>query len=53
MVLVKDGRIRPLAVVIPLVLSLAGFVLAMLALFAGTGSQQQALEDYHLIAVSY
>lgn len=49
--LVRDGRVRPLAVVIPLILSIAGFILAMIALFAGTGSQQQALEDYHLIAV--
>ncbi|KAI1143194.1 hypothetical protein F5Y05DRAFT_146361 [Hypoxylon sp. FL0543] len=52
MVIVRDGRITPFAVVIPLILSIAGFVLAMLALFAGTGSQQQALEDYHLIAIN-
>ncbi|OTA84423.1 hypothetical protein M434DRAFT_83346 [Hypoxylon sp. CO27-5] len=39
-------------VIIPLILSIAGFVLAMLALFAGTGSQQQALEEYHLIAIN-
>ncbi|KAI6090199.1 hypothetical protein F4821DRAFT_38445 [Hypoxylon rubiginosum] len=50
--LVRDGRVRPLAVVIPLILSIAGFILAMIALFAGTGSQQQALEDYHLIAIN-
>ncbi|KAI0378017.1 hypothetical protein F5Y04DRAFT_165841 [Hypomontagnella monticulosa] len=50
--IVKDGRIRPFAVVIPLILSIAGFVLAMIALFAGTGSQQQALEDYHLLAIN-
>ncbi|KAI4865118.1 hypothetical protein F4820DRAFT_308555 [Hypoxylon rubiginosum] len=52
MPIVRDGRIRPLAVVIPLILSIAGFILAMIALFAGTGSQQQALEDYHLIAIN-
>ncbi|KAI1779589.1 hypothetical protein F4818DRAFT_453641 [Hypoxylon cercidicola] len=52
MPIVSDGHIRPLAVVIPLILSIAGFVLAMIALFAGTGSQQQALEDYHLIAIN-
>lgn len=51
MVLIKDGRLRPAAVIIPLILSIAGFVLGMVALFAGTGSQQRALEDYHLIAV--
>ncbi|CAJ2512370.1 Uu.00g053850.m01.CDS01 [Anthostomella pinea] len=45
-------RASTFAVVIPLVLSLAGFVLAMLALFAGTGSQQQVMEDYHIIAVN-
>ncbi|KAI1761119.1 hypothetical protein GGR53DRAFT_45096 [Hypoxylon sp. FL1150] len=50
--LVRDGHVRPLAVVIPLILSIVGFILAMIALFAGTGSQQQALEDYHLIAIN-
>ncbi|KAI1207966.1 uncharacterized protein F4807DRAFT_160689 [Annulohypoxylon truncatum] len=48
----KNGGIRPLAVIVPLILSIAGFVLAMIALFAGSGSQQQALEDYHLIAIN-
>ncbi|KAI0141164.1 hypothetical protein F4776DRAFT_551319 [Hypoxylon sp. NC0597] len=52
MAIVKDGRVSPFMVIIPLILSIAGFVLAMLALFAGTGSQQQALEDYHLIAIN-
>ncbi|KAI0841841.1 hypothetical protein F5Y06DRAFT_159942 [Hypoxylon sp. FL0890] len=52
MAIIRDGRITPFAVIIPLILSIAGFVLAMLALFAGTGSQQQALEDYHLIAIN-
>ncbi|KAI2469862.1 hypothetical protein F4781DRAFT_442258 [Annulohypoxylon bovei var. microspora] len=52
MAITKDGGIRPLAVVIPLILSIAGFVLAMIALFAGSGSQQQALEEYHLIAIN-
>ncbi|KAI1498734.1 actin cortical patch SUR7/pH-response regulator pali [Biscogniauxia marginata] len=48
----RESRIRPLLVVIPLLLSIVGFVLAMLALFAGTGPQQQAMEDYHLIAIN-
>ncbi|KAI2606710.1 hypothetical protein GGR54DRAFT_620410 [Hypoxylon sp. NC1633] len=52
MAFARDGRATPLAAIIPLILSLAGFVLAMLALFAGTGSQQQALEDYHFIAIN-
>ncbi|KAI0890192.1 uncharacterized protein GGS22DRAFT_194366 [Annulohypoxylon maeteangense] len=52
MAITKDGGIRPLTVIIPLILSIAGFVLAMIAIFAGTGSQQQALEDYHLIAIN-
>ncbi|KAI1461567.1 hypothetical protein F4805DRAFT_237903 [Annulohypoxylon moriforme] len=52
MAITKDGGIRPLAVIVPLILSIAGFVLAMLALFAGSGPQQQALEDYHLIAIN-
>lgn len=47
----RESRVRPVLVVFPLVLSLAGFVLAMIALFAGTGPQQQAMEKYHLIAV--
>lgn len=37
---------------IPLLLSIAAFVLSMLALFAGTGAQQQALEEYHMFSVS-
>ncbi|KAI1097594.1 hypothetical protein F4804DRAFT_159885 [Jackrogersella minutella] len=52
MAIMRDGNINPIAVIVPLVLSIAGFVLAMLALFAGTGSQQQALESYHLIAIN-
>ncbi|KAI1384886.1 uncharacterized protein F4822DRAFT_416612 [Hypoxylon trugodes] len=52
MAIIRDGSIRPIAVIIPLILSIAGFVLAMLALFAGSGSQQKALEDYHLIALN-
>ncbi|KAI0176059.1 hypothetical protein GGR52DRAFT_342856 [Hypoxylon sp. FL1284] len=52
MPILKDGRVRPLAVVIPLILSIVAFVLAMIALFAGTGSQQQALEGYHIIAIN-
>ncbi|OTB03706.1 hypothetical protein M426DRAFT_321412 [Hypoxylon sp. CI-4A] len=52
MAIVKESRVRPLMVVIPLILSLAGFILAMIALFAGSGSQQQALEEYHLIALN-
>lgn len=45
------GRISSLQVLFPLILSFAAFVLVMLALFAGTGPQQQQLEDYHIIAV--
>ncbi|XDG07115.1 hypothetical protein ABKA04_006730 [Annulohypoxylon sp. FPYF3050] len=52
MAIIRDGGIRPLTVIVPLILSIAGFVLAMIALFAGSGSQQQALEDYHLIAIN-
>ncbi|KAI1415784.1 hypothetical protein F5Y13DRAFT_206724 [Hypoxylon sp. FL1857] len=52
MAITRDGKMAPFAVIIPLLLSIAGFVLAMLALFAGTGSQQQALEEYHLIAIN-
>ncbi|KAI0483143.1 hypothetical protein GGR56DRAFT_623091 [Xylariaceae sp. FL0804] len=47
-----EKRVPFLAVLLPLLLSLAGFVLTMLALFAGTGSQQQALEGYHIIAIN-
>ncbi|KAI5922612.1 actin cortical patch SUR7/pH-response regulator pali [Camillea tinctor] len=47
-----ESRIKPSLVIIPLLLSIVGFVLAMLALFAGTGPQQRALEDYHLIAIN-
>lgn len=50
---VREGRVPPFAILLPLVLSLAAFVLTMIALFAGTGSQQQALESYHIIAVRY
>ncbi|KAI8962186.1 actin cortical patch SUR7/pH-response regulator pali [Daldinia sp. FL1419] len=46
------GHVRPLAVVIPTLLSLVGFVLAMIALFAGSGSQQQSMEKYHIIAIN-
>ncbi|KAI1093564.1 hypothetical protein F5B19DRAFT_127637 [Rostrohypoxylon terebratum] len=52
MAIIRDGGIRPLTVIVPLILSIAGFVLAMIALFAGSGPQQQALEDYHLIAIN-
>ncbi|KAI0007998.1 hypothetical protein F4779DRAFT_589021 [Xylariaceae sp. FL0662B] len=48
----KEGIFRPVLVVLPLLLSIVGFVLAMLALFAGTGPRQQALEEYHLIAIN-
>ncbi|KAI1491888.1 actin cortical patch SUR7/pH-response regulator pali [Biscogniauxia mediterranea] len=47
-----DTRIKPLLVIIPLLLSIVGFVLTMVALFAGTGPQRHALQDYHLIAVN-
>ncbi|RYO75491.1 hypothetical protein DL766_009390 [Monosporascus sp. MC13-8B] len=46
------GRVTPLPVVFPLLLSLAAFVLAMIALFAGTGSRQQELEEYHIVAIN-
>lgn len=46
-------RFNSLLVVFPLVFSLVAFVLAMIALFAGTGPQQQQLEEYHIIAVCY
>ena len=46
-----SGRASSLQVLLPLIFSFAAFVLAMLALFAGTGPQQQQLEDYHIIAV--
>ncbi|KAI1447645.1 hypothetical protein F5Y02DRAFT_415643 [Annulohypoxylon stygium] len=52
MAIIRDGGVRPLTVIVPLILSIAGFVLAMIALFAGSGSQQQALEDYHLISIN-
>jgi hypothetical protein len=35
--------------IIPLILSIAGFVLAMLTLF--TGSKPGQMEDFHIIAV--
>lgn len=38
-------------IIIPMILSIAGFVLAMLSLFAGSKPGQ--LEDYHIIAVSH
>lgn len=44
-------KVNSLAVLFPLILSLVAFVLAMIALFAGTGPQQQQLEEYHIIAV--
>jgi hypothetical protein len=37
------------SVIIPLILSIAGFALAMLSLFAGSKPGQ--LEDFHIIAV--
>ncbi|KAH9883240.1 hypothetical protein F4778DRAFT_744733 [Xylariomycetidae sp. FL2044] len=43
---------KPLIVVFPLVLSIAAFVLSMIALFAGTGPQQKALEEYHIVAIN-
>ena len=46
-----SGRVGSLQVLLPLIFSFAAFVLAMLALFAGTGPQQQQLEEYHIIAV--
>ncbi|KAI0852573.1 actin cortical patch SUR7/pH-response regulator pali [Daldinia vernicosa] len=49
---VKRGYTRPLMVAIPTILSLVGFVLAMIALFAGSGSQQQSMEQYHIIAIN-
>ncbi|KAI1648611.1 actin cortical patch SUR7/pH-response regulator pali [Daldinia loculata] len=49
---VKRGYTRPLMVVIPTLLSLVGFVLAMIALFAGSGSQQRSMENYHIIAIN-
>ncbi|KAI1656690.1 actin cortical patch SUR7/pH-response regulator pali [Daldinia decipiens] len=48
----KRGYTRPLMVVIPTLLSLVGFVLAMIALFAGSGSQQRSMENYHIIAIN-
>ncbi|KAI1853221.1 hypothetical protein JX266_001927 [Neoarthrinium moseri] len=41
---------RAFALVIPLILSIAGFVLAMLSLFAGSKTGQ--LEDFHIIAIN-
>ncbi|KAI8632146.1 hypothetical protein F5Y19DRAFT_423491 [Xylariaceae sp. FL1651] len=41
-----------LALLLPTVLSLVAFVLAMIALLAGTGSQQEALEPYHIVAIN-
>ncbi|KAI0117071.1 actin cortical patch SUR7/pH-response regulator pali [Daldinia grandis] len=49
---VNRGYARPLTVVIPTILSLVGFVLAMIALFAGSGSQQRSMENYHIIAIN-
>ncbi|RYP55855.1 hypothetical protein DL771_012322 [Monosporascus sp. 5C6A] len=46
------GRVAPLPVVFPLLLSLVAFVLVMIALFAGTGGRQQELEEYHIIAIN-
>lgn len=45
-------RASALTLIFPLVFSLAAFALAMVALFAGTGAQQQQLEDYHIIAIN-
>ncbi|KAI3322218.1 hypothetical protein HD806DRAFT_501395 [Xylariaceae sp. AK1471] len=36
----------------PVLLSFVAFVLALIALLAGTGPQQEALEPYHIIAVN-
>ncbi|KAI0523666.1 actin cortical patch SUR7/pH-response regulator pali [Xylaria bambusicola] len=36
----------------PVLISFVAFVLAMIALLAGTGPQQESLEPYHLIAVN-
>ena len=46
------GRVTPLPVVFPLLLSFVAFILAMIALFAGTGGRQQELEEYHIIAIN-
>lgn len=40
----------PLLVIIPLILSIAGFVLAMVSLFAG--SETGRMEEYHLISLN-
>ncbi|KAI1336277.1 hypothetical protein F5Y15DRAFT_395054 [Xylariaceae sp. FL0016] len=44
--------VSALAVVLPLVFSIVGFVLAMICLFAGTGPQYKAMEPYHIIAIN-
>lgn len=46
-----SGRVGSFQVLLPLIFSFTAFVLAMIALFAGTGPQQQQLEEYHIIAV--
>lgn len=51
MLSMRVGQLSRLHVVFPLIFSLVAFILAMICLFAGTGPQQQALEDYHIIAV--
>lgn len=45
-------RVKTWPLFIPLALSIIAFVLSMIALFAGTGPQQQALEDYHMLAIN-
>ncbi|KXJ95622.1 actin cortical patch SUR7/pH-response regulator pali [Microdochium bolleyi] len=45
-------KVKTWPLFIPLALSIAAFVLSMLALFAGTGQQQQALEEYHMFSIN-
>jgi len=45
-------RIKTWPLFIPLLLSIVAFVLSMIALFAGTGPQQQALEEYHMLSIN-
>ncbi len=51
MKMLTSWRVSSLQVVFPLILSFVAFILAMIAIFAGTGPQQQQLEEYHIIAV--
>ncbi|KAH7035484.1 actin cortical patch SUR7/pH-response regulator pali [Microdochium trichocladiopsis] len=45
-------KVKTWPLFIPLALSIAAFVLSMIALFAGTGPQQQALEEYHMLSLN-